>query len=139
MIIFKMKQLSIFILFFLMLNCKKNNATILSIDNNVKQKTNQSKIKVYNSCEEIITDIVKSSNADAVRNYKNLFVKIESSTKEKITIKLYVINDVSEDPSVRKLTDQTVGWVEFFPPTYMLQDITNDIETPENLTYDKSF
>lgn len=46
MIIYKMKQLSIFILFFLMLNCKKNNATILSIDNNVKQKTKQSKTLV---------------------------------------------------------------------------------------------
>ncbi len=67
-----------------------------------------------------------------------MFVKTESLTKEKITIELYVTNDVSEDPSVRKLVDQTVGWLEFFPSTYMLQDITNDIETPENLTYDKS-
>ena len=65
-------------------------------------------------------------------------VRIESQDSEKIIIELYVTNDISENPNLKNMSDQTVGWLEFFPSSKKLQDITNDPENPMILEYNKS-
>ena len=90
------------------------------------------------TCQEILVALVKSSNAGSVKRFKNLQVRIESKTSSKLVIELYVINDISEEPNIKKIADQTVGWLEFLISSKKLQDITNDPENPVVLKYDQS-
>lgn len=89
----------------------------------------------YTSCAAFVTDLVQSSNAAALSSFKAVQVRIDEMSPEKITIELYTINDVSEDPAVERMADRTIGWLEFFPAKGKLQDITNDPEEPELLQY----
>ncbi|RYE00212.1 MAG: hypothetical protein EOP54_00950 [Sphingobacteriales bacterium] len=91
--------------------------------------------KVYKTCAAFITDLVKSSNAAALHHFKAVLARAADISPEKISIELYVINNVSEDPSTERMAERTVGWLEFFPATGKLQDITNDPEKPELLQY----
>lgn len=94
--------------------------------------------KKYSSCEEFITALVKSSNASALKTFNDPRIRIEEITSEKIVIEIYVSNDISEDPAVQQITDHAVGWLEYFPASEKLQDITADPEEPEILKYDHS-
>ncbi len=89
----------------------------------------------YTTCEAFITDLVQSSNAAALRHFKGVQARAVDLSREKIPIELYVINNVSEDPATERMAERTVGWLEFFPATGKLQDITNDPEQPEFLEY----
>lgn len=102
------------------------------------QKTPVKKEKKYSSCEEFITALVKSSNASALKTFNDPRVRIEEITSEKIVIEIYVSNDISEDPAVKQITDHAVGWLEYFPASEKLQDITADPEESEVLKYDHS-
>jgi len=124
-----MTKLLTFIIVMFFFACKeKPNQTVQEkgIQNN----------KIYKSCEEAIIDIVKSSNALALKNFKNTQVRINTLTSEKISIELYVSNDISESSAEKKVAENSVGWLEFIPLTKKLQDITNDPENPELLKYD---
>ncbi len=90
--------------------------------------------KSYPTCEALIADLVKSSNAPALKNFKAVQSRTLDINAAKISVELYVINNVSEDPE-GKPVEHTVGWLEFFPATGILQDITNDPERPETLQY----
>lgn len=125
----------ILVIFF---SCKKNVDLEKKLKNLNSHSLKQNNTKIYDNCEEIISDIIKSSNANAIKNFKNLLVRIESQNSEKIVIELYVTNDISENPNIKKMSDQTVGWLEFFPSSKKLQDITNDPENPMILEYNKS-
>jgi len=96
------------------------------------------KEKTFKSCEELIAALVKSSNVSALKTFKDVKIRIEEVTSEKITVELYVTNDISEDSSVKMMADHAVGWLEFFPASKKLQDITFDPEEPEILKYDHS-
>lgn len=125
-----------FIIFIFFFACEeKPNHTLLV--QAIQEKEVQDN-KIYTSCEEAITDIVKSSNAIAIKNFKNIQVRINNLTIEKISIELYVSNDISENPAEKKVSESSVGWLEFFPLTKKLQDITNDPENPELLKYDST-
>ncbi|MCH5719819.1 hypothetical protein [Niabella hibiscisoli] len=90
------------------------------------------------SCDQLLSAIVKSSNAIALKNFSDTLVKVrlEYFTAEKARIKLYVISDISEDPATKKLTENAVGWLEFHRGTRQLTDITNDPDKPLVLRYD---
>lgn len=89
------------------------------------------------SCEKLLSAILKSSDAVALKNFSDsLQVRLEFLTAEKARIKLYVISDISEDPANKKRTENTVGWLEFHRQTKQLTDITNDPDKPLILKYD---
>jgi hypothetical protein len=89
------------------------------------------------SCEQLLSAIVKSSNAGALKNFSDtLQVRLEFLTAEKARIKLYVISDILEDPAIRKRAQNAVGWLEFHRRTKQLTDITNDPDKPLVLKYD---
>ncbi|MDR6786629.1 hypothetical protein ABIE26_005185 [Pedobacter africanus] len=90
------------------------------------------------SCDGLLSAIVKSSNAVALKHFSDTLVKVrlEYLTAEKAKIKLYVLSDISEDPAHKKLTENAVGWLEFHRQTKRLTDITNDPDKPLVLKYD---
>lgn len=92
--------------------------------------------KDYPTCEAMIIELVKSSNAVALIDFKDVQVRTVDASPGEVNIELYTINEVSEDPSVQRLAERTVGWLEFFPATGKLQDITNDPDEPQPLQYD---
>ena len=120
----------LFAIILFLFSCKKNVDLEQNLSKVDSPNLNQNNTKIYDNCEELVSSIVKSSNANAVKNFNDLKVKIESQNEEKIIIELYVINDISENPSVKNMSNQTVGWLEFFPSSKKLQDITNDPEKP---------
>jgi hypothetical protein len=91
-------------------------------------------------CETLLSQLVKSSNATAFKHFSDTAVKARMVyiSPEKATIKLYVIQDISENPVERRLTEQAVGWLEFYRQGGKLMDITNDPDKPEELRYDKA-
>lgn len=131
-----MKHILTILLIAILFSCKKSSESTLLINRNDFSHTDKNVIK-YKSCEELISNIIKSSNANVVRDFKDFEIRIEDKSIEKITIELFVQNDVSEDPSVKKITNQTVAWLEFFPEAQKLQDVTNDNENPITLQFDK--
>ncbi len=122
----------IFLAFLILLSsisCKKNNNSLkasTSVDVQIKDKSSSEKI--YYSCEDLIRDIVESSNAQAFKNFNEVKTKITNISDEKISVELYILSDSSE---------MSVGWIEFFPTTGLLKDITNDPENPVNLKFNK--
>jgi len=91
------------------------------------------------SCEQVITQLVKSSNAIAFSQFSDTLVQaaVAYLGPEKLTIKLYVVNNISENPLEKRLVEHAVGWLEFHQKTGQLLDITNDPDNPLNLRYDK--
>lgn len=92
-------------------------------------------MKKYPTCDAFITALVQSSNAAALHHFKAVQARAVDISPGKIPIELYVVNNVSEDPATERMAERTVGWLEFFPATGKLQDITNDPEQPELLEY----
>ena len=90
------------------------------------------------SCDQLLSAIVKSSNAIALKHFSDTLVKVRVDylSTEKVRIKLFVINNVSEDPVHEKLTENAVGWLELDRETHRLTDITNDLDKPLVLKYD---
>lgn len=129
---------SIIVLLLSSLSCKSiTEHESININNAVDiQKTVTGNENTYSTCEGFINELVRSSNASALKNFGAVQIRISTATAEKLSIELYVSNDISEDPSVKKIADNSVGWLEFFPATKKLQDITNDLEMPEILKYD---
>ena len=91
------------------------------------------------SCEQVVMQLVKSSNAIAFSQFGDTLVQaaVAYLGPEKLTIKLYVINDISENPSEKRLVERAVGWLEFHQKSGQLLDITNDPDNPLALRYDK--
>jgi len=90
------------------------------------------------SCDQLLSAIVKSSDAIALKHFSDTLVKvrIDYLSTEKVRIKLFVISNVSEDPAHEKLTENAVGWLELNRQTHRLTDITNDLDKPLVLKYD---
>ncbi|MDR2236631.1 MAG: hypothetical protein LBE92_10945 [Chryseobacterium sp.] len=103
-----------------------------------KKEESPQKEKTFTSCEELMVALSQSSNASTLKNFTGVNIRVEKITPEKITIELYTTNDISEDASVENMADHAVGWLEFFPASKKLQDITFDPEEPETLEYDES-
>ncbi|PRD54744.1 hypothetical protein C5749_15030 [Sphingobacterium gobiense] len=92
------------------------------------------------SCERLVSDLIRSSNATAFKHFGDTTVRVRmaSMSPDKATIKLYVIQDVSENAAERRPTEQAIGWLEFYRTSGRLMDITNDPDRPEELRYDKN-
>lgn len=92
------------------------------------------------TCEQLLTAMVRSRNAQAFKTFGHQTVRVRLSDRapEKLTIELYVVNNASKNPDDPKFAEHTVGWLEFHRPSKRLLDITNDPENPVILTYDST-
>lgn len=119
----------------LFLQCKEKSNQVKFNNRKVSTEKIVHNSKTYTTCEELIVDLVKSSDAKFFKNYENIQIEIESISPESIIIQLSISTDISEDSSIKRITNQTVGWLKFYPITNKLFDITNDIENPILLNY----
>lgn len=99
----------------------------------IQQKTSEQNFEV--NCEEFFRQVVLSSNLSAVKNYKDIFIRIESSSDEKIVLELYVKNNLSESSQNKQVTENAVAWLNFIPGSEKLFDITADPEEPLELSF----
>ncbi len=132
-----MIKLLSYIFIFLCFACKKSNPEsniLISSSTNLKKSVKNEKI--YETCEELIISLVRSSNAVALTSFKKVQIRIDNITSEKIIIELFVADNISDDSSIKKISENPVAWIEFFPATKKLDDITNDPDNPILLKYD---
>lgn len=134
-----MLRISVFFMVLVLLSCQspsdhKSQPTSTSDTTNKTITRDDQEV----SCDQLLSAIVKSSNAVALKHFNDTLVKvrIEYLTAEKARIKLYVLSDISEDPAHKKLTENAIGWLEFHRQTKRLTDITNDPDKPLVLKYD---
>ena len=133
-----MKLLS-YTLIFLSVACNTSNSNYTPLLNNstTANKSVQND-KTYKTCQEFVTSLVKSSNAVALTNFENVQIRIAHITTEKISVELFVSDNISEDPSIKRIAEHSVGWIEFFPATKKIYDITNDPDDPVLLKYNSA-
>lgn len=132
------KSLGVFLVILVLLNCKNDTNTQFS-KNKIQEDYNSVQQPIqFSGCEQLIEQLLKSSNLEALRNYKNIEFRIDSKDAIKILIKGFVLNDVSEIEGEKRIQENTVAWIEFYPNSNRLVDITYDPENPKNLTFDNS-
>lgn len=90
--------------------------------------------KVF-SCEEVLLAMVKSGNLKVLQDFPEMLLRIDDVSEEKITIQLYN-KDISDRTGQVRQVENTVGWLEFFPGSGKLMDITADPEAPVEVHYD---
>jgi hypothetical protein len=134
-----MSRISAFFMVLVLLSCQRSSnhkSQPASISDTTKTTVTRDDQEM--SCDQLLSAIVKSSNAVALKHFSDTLVqvRIEYLTAEKARIKLYVLSDISEDPANKKLTENTVSWLEFHRRTSRLTDITNDPDKPLVLKYD---
>lgn len=99
-----MIKLLSYILIFLAVACNKSNSnqTLLISNSTTLNESVQNDI-IYKTCEEPVTSLVRSSNAVVLQNFKNAQIRIDTIAREKIIVELFVSNNISEDPSVKRI------------------------------------
>jgi hypothetical protein len=136
-----MKQTAILFFVLFMFGCQKASGKIEQ-DIITKPGTNpQEEITVQNpevNCEEFFRQVVLSSNLSAVKNYKDIFVRIESSSEDKIVLELYVNNNLSESSQSKQTVENAIAWLNFLPASEKLYDITADPEEPIEINFNKA-
>ncbi|SDQ12808.1 hypothetical protein SAMN05421664_0637 [Chryseobacterium soldanellicola] len=131
--------LIVFILF--MFGCKKGPNKSEQVLAKIDTAKNEAKVsesnKIY-TCEDILREIVLSSDVEAVKKFKDIFIRVENISEDKITIELYTKNNLSDSPGQKQIVENAVAWLEFLPSSNQLQDITLDPESPKIANYDKN-
>lgn len=135
-----MKQSAIIFFILLVFGCQKASSKIEQSSMAKPVETSLQKTVLENSeinCEEFFRQIVLSSNLSAVKNYKDVFVRIESSSEDKIVLELYVKSNLSESSQNKQIVENAVAWLNFIPDSEKLLDITADPEEPVELAFNK--
>lgn len=136
-----MKRLALVLFILFMVGCKKASGkpeqVFAKADTAGIVATVPESDKLY-TCEDIIREIVVSSDAEVVKKFKNVFIRLENISEEKITVELYTENNLSDSPNQKQMVENAVAWLEFFPKTNQLKDITLDAEDPRTLSFDKN-
>lgn len=131
--------LIVFILF--MFGCKKGPNKSEQILAKVDTAKNEIKVsesnKVY-TCEDVLREIVLSSDVEAIKKFKDIFIRVENISDDKITIELYTKNNLSNSPNQKQMVENAVAWLEFLPSSNQLQDITLDPVSPKMASFDKN-
>lgn len=102
----------------------------------IKQNTEPLADEKY-SCEDLLKEIVFSSNLTALKKFRETAVGIENISEDKMTIEVYT-KEMSDRTGELHEVENTVAWLEFIPETKKLYDITADPESPVELNYDKT-
>jgi hypothetical protein len=136
-----MKQTAILFFVLFMFGCQKASGKLeqdatVKVEANTEKNSNQPNLEI--NCEEFFRQVVLSSNLTAVKNYKDVFVRIESSSEDKIVLEVYVKNNISENSQEQRISENAVAWLHFMPASEKLYDITADPEDPIEVTFTKS-
>ncbi|WP_294221229.1 hypothetical protein [uncultured Chryseobacterium sp.] len=131
----------VYVCLILVLSCSKNRkesqAEIASkAGTPVKQNTEPQADKKY-SCEDLLKELVFSSNLEALKKFRETAVRIENISDRKITIEVYA-KEMSDRTGELRAVENTVAWLELIPESKKLYDITADPESPVELNYDKT-
>lgn len=133
----------VFCIFFISVSCKSGNDltyseknTKTSLESNGSTLNQIDTSQNTSKCEEIVLKIIKSSNLKAIEDFKNIEFRIDSYDDEKLVIRGYELQNVSEIKGQIKNQENTVAWIEFYPNLKSLIDITFDPENPIHLTFD---
>lgn len=102
----------------------------------IKRNTEPQADKEY-SCEELLKELVFSSNLAALKKFRETDVRIENISEDKMTIEVYA-KEMSDRTGELRAVENTVAWLEFIPENKKLYDITADPESPVELNYDKT-
>lgn len=135
-----MKQSAIIFFVLFMFGCQKASSKTEPITEVKSAEVVQPKTVEQNSefnCEEFFRQLVLSSNLPAIKNYKDVFIRIESSSDDKIVLELYVKNNLSESSQNKQIVENAVAWLNFIPRSEKLFDITADPEEPVELSFKK--
>ena len=135
-----MKYINI-LLFILLISCKndiednkvlkgrylvenKHAKVLLKIDSSLKNKSDG----LNGNCEDLLKKFVKSSNLKSP--FLNVIeVKIESVETSRLRIQLFIKTPAGEN------SETTIGWLILDAENKKLFDITNDIDSPEILSF----
>lgn len=104
----------------------------------LKEEKYSSEEEMY--CTNLLAKIIKSSNLDNPlykADKEKCFLRIDRKDNENIYIEIYVENDISDNVQQPQVVERAIAWLLFNTSTQRLYDITLDIETPKELSYDK--
>lgn len=121
--------------------CKKNQQEpqqqiLAKVDTEVQQNPEVKTDKKY-SCEDLLKELVLSSSLETLKKFKQVEVRTEDISQDKITIEVYT-KETSDRTGELRTVENTVAWLEFIPKSKKLYDITADPESPVDLNYDKT-
>lgn len=88
------------------------------------------------TCEDIAYQIVKSSNLE-LRGQKNFLTQIDRIEGDKITIHVYIENNLSDDPNKKQIVESTIAWLSLNVNDNKLFNTTADPDNPIELDFDK--
>jgi hypothetical protein len=135
-------KLTVIVFLLLLSGCKKGQdepqkQIFAKIDTTINQTSSPEPQKIYN-CEDLLKEIVLSSNLEALKKFKNVSIRTENISDDKITLELYTKNNLSDSPNQKQIVENAVAWLEFIPGNNKLQDITADPESPIGLSFNKT-
>jgi len=123
----KIKLIYFIAILFLQLSCKKIEHTENKIF--IKEK-DTIKVEKDFSCDELIMQLVKSSNLNLKDYNDNFFVRIDGIKNDTINIHVYTENNLSDDSKQRQIIESTIAWLTFLPNEMRLLNITADPDNP---------
>jgi hypothetical protein len=132
-----MKFILIIFFIFLVLSCQKTPdkteipKAVKKIENS--ETKNDVNKKDLVDCEGFFKKITLSSNLAALKNYQDIFIRIENVSDSKIVLEVYVKNSQGD-----RITENTIAWLHFLPDDEKLVDITADPEDPIVLSSDEN-
>ncbi len=137
----KNKSFAWYLCFVFITGCKKirqepQQQILAKIDTAVQQNPAIKTDEKY-SCEDLLKELVFSSNLEALKKFRDIAVRSENISAEKMTIEVYA-KETSDRTGELRTVENTVAWLDFIPESKKLYDITADPESPVELNYDKT-
>lgn len=134
-----MKNYILIILFSVFFSCKNetnNNSTSGSqAKDSTEIASDNNKNEKIADCGQLIYDLVAST--DVIKGYDDFFTRIEKNDGDKITIQVYVENNLSDDPKKKQIVESTIAWLTFIPSESKLFNSTIDPDDPIEIKFDK--
>lgn len=126
-----MKNIIILIFALFVISCKdsKTQETNVSLKNEVAANTKS-------TCEDIVYQIVKSSNLE-LRGEKKFLTQIDRIEDNNIIIQVYIENNISDDPKKKQIVESTIAWLTLNVNENKLFNTTADPDNPIELNFDK--
>jgi len=126
-----------FVIFFLNTGCRKEIAR-KEVKSNLTKSDTITKFSAPKNeldCGDIIYQLVKSSDLNLKDYNDNYFVRVESIKNDSINIKVYVENNLSDDPKYKEMVESTIAWLLFLPNEKKLWNVTVDPEHPTRVKF----
>ncbi len=131
-----MKNLFYYVTLFLLIitSCKEKNIDNVKKDSKTELIKSDTIINKKLSCNEIIRKVIESSDLD-LKIYKDYFVRIDEIENDSIKIKVYVENNLSDNPNEKQIVESVIAWLLFLPNESKLLNVTADPDNPVDLKF----